>query len=332
MSEKLKDRHSNMAVDGKPKKGGAGKGGWGKGGLDDLGELKTSVNDPNYISEEEEGEIEYETKGLVNSKASPMTAILQDYFSSGDVKEAGKSIREAGLDGDYPTFLRKAMIYAMEKSSYEKELVSQLFSALSTTEITPNGYSECFQTCLDKLEELTIDIPQAGEMLSKFLARAIVDEVLPPAFPKTCDLASLKAEECVTLVTSLIKDKHRYKILAHIWGPGDLGSIKRLKEESETILKEFILTGDLEEADRCLRRLNVPSFHYQLVKQAVRIAVTRGEKEAKNMEKLVKFYNETGLISNEQVEKGLRCVEEALDDIKLDAPNAPKAFSEFKWK
>eukprot|EP01117_Protostelium_nocturnum_P005908 TRINITY_DN2127_c1_g1_i1.p1 TRINITY_DN2127_c1_g1~~TRINITY_DN2127_c1_g1_i1.p1 ORF type:complete len:331 (-),score=133.26 TRINITY_DN2127_c1_g1_i1:66-1058(-) len=326
MSE-VKDRHSNMAVDGKPKKGGAGKGGWGKGGLEDLGGIPTKPNDPDYDSEKEGGEdVLLEAK---MDKKSVERELLEEYVASGDAQEAAKTLKESGIKPRY--FLRKAMIFGMERSAFEREMISQLFSALNFSLVPTDNYTEAFQEVLDKLEELSIDIPQAPEMAGKFLARAIVDEVVPPVFVKTCDLTNLKSEECVNIVTSLINEKNRIHRLAHVWGPGDLGSIKRLKEESQTILNEYLTSGDLEEADRCVRRLNVPSFHYHLVKQAIRLSITSNQTEtAQKISKLLKYFEGIGLLSSEQLAKGVRCVEESLDDIKLDAPNAPKAFTEFQ--
>lgn len=39
-----------------------------------------------------------------------------------------------------------------------------------------------FQTLLDDLDDLALDTPEAYEYLGKFIARAIADDCLPPAF------------------------------------------------------------------------------------------------------------------------------------------------------
>jgi len=35
--------------------------------------------------------------------------------------------------------------------------------------------------------------------------------------------------------------------LAHIWGPGDLSSVKRLKNEVNELINEFLVSGDQDE-------------------------------------------------------------------------------------
>jgi len=65
----------------------------------------------------------------------------------------------------------------------------------------------------------------------------------------------------------LISERHGSERLAHIWGPGDLTSVKRLKEEVTTIFGEYISNNDQKEAYNSVRKLGAPSFHPQLVKQ-----------------------------------------------------------------
>ncbi len=67
---------------------------------------------------------------------------------------------------------------------------------------------------------------QAVEMLSKFIARAILDEALPPIFLElTRDDMSSLAVECVNLANGLLNAPHFGPRLSHIWGPGDLCSV-----------------------------------------------------------------------------------------------------------
>jgi len=237
-----------MAVDGKPKKGGAGKGGWGKGGEDDLKELHEDQHDPNYDSDKEKDEtLDVATDGP-NAK---MNAIIKDFLLSGDEKEAVSAVSEAHF-GNHSTFIRKSIVAAMERQPFERELVSQLLASLRVSVIPEDQYDEALQSSLNRLPQTLIDIPQAVEFLGKFLARAVLDEVVSPSFLRTCNLAHIQAEESVTLANSLTNQKHRIHRLLHIWGPGDLASVKRLKEEIDSILKEFIETNDHQEAQRSL--------------------------------------------------------------------------------
>ena len=38
-----------------------------------------------------------------------------------------------------------------------------------------------FQEAIDSIEDTVLDVPDAAELLSLFISRAVVDDVLPPA-------------------------------------------------------------------------------------------------------------------------------------------------------
>jgi len=327
MSEQPKqDRHSKMAVDGKPKKGGAGKGGWGIGGADDLKELDTDHHDPLYDSSDETEDTLATEKNGPNEK---INAITKDFLLSGDLKEAVSAISEAHF-GNHANLIRKLMVTAMEKTPFERELASQLIANLRLTLIPEDQYDESFQRTLNRLPEICIDVPQGVDMLGKFLARAVLDEVVSPSFVRTCNLAHIPAEECVNIANSLINQKHRIHRISHIWGPGDMASIKRLKAEIDTILKEYIESGDAHEAQRSLISLSVRHFHFQFVKRSVRIAVGGSDQDRQKISALLSFLHKSDVIGNGQMRKGFECVEEELDDIKLDSPKAPANFQEIR--
>jgi len=325
-----KDRHSNSGLPGGPKKGGAGgKGTWGKGGIDDLAEVSIGPEDPNYDSDEEALE-----ENVVVMKGveviSPIEAIIKDYLAESDISETSKSLKEV-KNISFPDFVRKSMVQSMEKQPYEREHISRLLSAVYSTVIPPEQIVEGFQQTMDVLEDVVLDSPAAVEMLAKFLARAIVDEIVPPAFLHTAFAESPLSKEVLALAHGLVNDPHRSKKLEHIWGPGDLVSVKRLKEESDLLIKEYLSSGDLKEAERCIRKLNAPSFHSQVVKHAVKVALQKNEDQRKKILALLSFFSTpkgTGVVTPDHMSQGFKMCQGALEDIKLDVPNAKQLFDE----
>ena len=54
--------------------------------------------------------------------------------------------------------------------------------------------------------------------------------------------------------------------LDNVWGVGGgLRPVKYLIKQIVLLLKEYLCSGDIEEASRCLRELEVPHFHHELV-------------------------------------------------------------------
>jgi hypothetical protein len=66
--------------------------------------------------------------------------------------------------------------------------------------------------------------------------------------------------------STLLGMKHGMSRLDSIWGHG--GAIRPTKSLSRQIvllLKEYLDSGDAEEAHRCLAELEVPHFHHEVV-------------------------------------------------------------------
>jgi hypothetical protein len=274
----------------KIKKGGSGgKGTWGKGGLDDLKKAEIDEKDPNYNSEEETDNIILTT--LEIPIPSTIDIIIDEYFISGDIEETVKNIEELNLENEKPQFIKKCLVRGMEKQAYEKELICKLLLSLYDTIIEAVNISKGFQLALDSIDDLILDIPDGVEILAKFLARAIIDEILPPSFLKNAIITeNSRGKEVIQLATGMVTEKHKLDRLAHIWGPGDLNSVKRLKEETDQLLEEYLITRDLNEADKCVRKLNTPSFHFQLVKQALKLSLRRSEEERKKNLSIIIFF------------------------------------------
>jgi len=320
------DRHSGTGIRGLPKKEGhASKGGWGKEGSGDDGVAIVDKKDPNYNSDEDDS--------VVLSKidlSNPIEVIIKEYLLSGSLEEAEKNLTDLNAPLNHPQFVKKALYIAMDKQAYERELVSKLLSHFYSKVISPKDLVDGFQLALDSLEDISLDIPEATDFLAKFLARATVDEIIPPIFLSQAHSSNPKANLSLNLATALSTENHGGERLSHIWGPGDLRSVKRLKEEVGTLLEEFLVNGgDRAEAERSVRSLNAPSFHFQIVKQALRLMLEKSPTDQRKLKNLLKYLHEVALISSDYMAKGFHCCFNALDDIKLDVPNASKMLTEF---
>lgn len=87
------------------------------------------------------------------------------------------------------------------------------------------------------------------------------------------------------------------------------------------LLREYLLSGEVSEAEQCLRELEVPHFHHELVYEAV-LLVLEGSGPVEKMVTLLKVLWESGLVTLDQMNRGFRRVYEELGDISLDVPRA----------
>ena len=66
--------------------------------------------------------------------------------------------------------------------------------------------------------------------------------------------------------STLFSMKHGLVRLDNVWGVGGgVRPVKYLVKKIIMLLKEYLCCGDIAEATRCLRELEVPHFHHELV-------------------------------------------------------------------
>ncbi|XP_050572901.1 programmed cell death protein 4-like isoform X2 [Cygnus atratus] len=163
-------------------------------------------------------------------------------------------------------------------------------------------------------------------MLGQFIARAVADHALPLDFLERykgrvdCEHARAALDRAAVLLR-IKRDVNR---LDNVWGVGGgQRPVKHLVKEMNLLLREYLLSGEVSEAERCLRALEVPHFHHELVYEAV-VMVLEGSGDAPvtMMVTLLKVLWETGLVTLDQMNRGFQRVYAELGDISLDVPLA----------
>ncbi|NXP53066.1 PDCD4 protein, partial [Heliornis fulica] len=122
----------------------------------------------------------------------------------------------------------------------------------------------------------------------------------------------------------LLRIKRDVNRLDNVWGVGGgQRPVKHLVKEMNMLLREYLLSGEVSEAEHCLRELEVPHFHHELVYEAV-VMVLEGSREGPvaMMVTLLKVLWETGLVTLDQMNRGFQRVYDELGDISLDVPLA----------
>ncbi|CAB9502480.1 Programmed cell death protein 4 [Seminavis robusta] len=178
-------------------------------------------------------------------------------------------------------------------------------------------------------------------MVASFLARAVVDEVLPPAFLSDQN-NSRPGDPVIEKAVTLLSREHCNARLEKVWGPGDGRPVAELKQEMDQLLQEYLMSRELDEAARCVKELGATHFHHELVKRGVKIAMELDGNAAQNaaaphdlsnmdaMAALFAFLVRNAIVSEYQVTKGVARLHSLLDDLSLDVPAAPKLLKEFE--
>lgn len=326
-------RHVRRSHSGKhirvKKDGAGGKGTWGKL-LDTDGESHIDRNDPNYDS----GEEPYDLVGSticdpLDEYKKAVVSIIDEYFSTGDVDMAASDLKELGSSEYHPYFIKRLVSMAMDRHDKEKEMASVLLSALYADVISSAQISQGFFMLIDSADDLAVDILDAVDILALFVARAVVDDILPPAFitraRKMLPDSSKGYQVLQTAEKSYLSAPHHAELVERRWGGSTHLTVEEVKKKIAELLREYVESGDTSEACRCIRQLGVSFFHHEVVKRALVLAMEISTAEPLIM-KLLKEAAEEGLISSSQMIKGFARLAESLDDLALDIPSAKTSF------
>jgi hypothetical protein len=312
--------------------------------------------DPNYDPDEAAGYYEYrvggsdagsggagdQEEGGKNDEQrfkSRVVEDLQEYLSSGDMVDFKVSVEELQQPEMHFLLVKRAVLLALGRSQREREMVSQLFSFLYPKVLNANQMLEGFEHILDCVDDILVDHPQAVDMLSLFIARAVIDDILPPSFvqkvkaKKRAD-ASLDIDLMANMervfvgIECNLSDRHATERLLRCWGSGAGRDIDATKSSMHGLLNEYIMSEDMEEARHCLGGLKVPFFHHECVKQAI-VMMLEEPKIQKKLMSLLTNLSRTGLVSDNQMGTGFFRVKQRLPDLELDIPQAATKFADL---
>ncbi|XP_070802580.1 programmed cell death protein 4 isoform X2 [Pituophis catenifer annectens] len=294
---KYLDRRSRSGKGrGLPKKGGAGgKGVWGTPGqVYDLEEV--DIKDPNYDDDQE---------------------MLKD-LNLGEMKYSVPVL---------------AVSLALEGKASHREMTSKLLADLCGTVISKHDVEKSFDRLLKDLPELVLDTPRAPQLVGQFIARSVGDGILCntyiDGYKGTVDCVQARAAlDRATVLLSMSKGGKR---IDNVWGSGGgQQSVKHLVKEIDMLLKEYLLSGDVSEAERCLQELEVPHFHHELVYEAVVMVLeSTGETNFKMMLSLLKSLWRSAVITMDQMKRGYERVYHEIPDINLDVPHSYSVLERF---
>lgn len=322
------DRKSHCPYDGHPKKGGCGgKGTWG-GLLDTEDSSPLDPSDPNYDSNDNE---EYTHPSARKSAQDfeeykkKATVLVEEYFATDDVGSTAHELREIAMPNYNYYFVKKLVSIAMDRHDKEKEMAAVLLSALYADVIDAPQVYRGFCKLVESADDFIVDIPDTVDILALFVARAVVDDILPPAFIKK-QMASLPSDSKGVEVLERAKKGYlsaplHAEIIERRWGGSKNKTVEDVKANINNLLKEYVVSGDKKEAYRCIKDLKVPFFHHEIVKRSIIMAMERRQAEGRLLD-LLKEAAEVGLINSSQMTKGFSRMIDTVDDLALDIPNA----------
>jgi programmed cell death protein 4 len=295
--------------------------------------------DPNYDSEEDSGRpympFEAALRAGVASSKMNLTAykkaiepLISAFFVHGEFEELLQSLQELDAPAYSYEFVKRCINQSLDKGDRERELTSQLLSYGYPNVFSSNCIGKGFERLFELVDEIEIDVPTAREMLSTYLARAVVDEVLPPSFLSDAVVCNLGGE-VVKQAKLMLSREHGGAKLERVWGPGDGRPVEDMKVAVDQLLQEYMVSGDLDEACRCIMELNQTQFYHEIVKRAVVNALDVSKENQLKISELLAYLVERDRLTSMQAIKGFNRLHSLVGDLSLDTPTAGTIIAEF---
>jgi len=258
-------------------------------------------------------------------------AVVEEYLCSGDVGEVRRRLRELNIPRALQHhFVRGCVTLAMERHDADRERVSQLLSKLDGNPLEQAEMAEGFEALLSRTDDLALDNPSAPSLLAGFLVRAIADDVLPPAFVAQIPPGGTPGHRrALEAARAQLSASHFGARRRHVWGKAATGRMVDLKIAVAELIQEYLASGEADEAVLCVKELNAPPFHHEMVKQLVVAAMDHGPREREGALELLRRLRTEQVVSQEQLSLGCQRAVEAADDLKLDNPHAPEIIAEM---
>jgi hypothetical protein len=105
--------------------------------------------------------------------------ILLEYILSSDIDEAIRCLKEMNEPQFYHEVVKRAVTLSLEKTEEQRKLVADLFAELSEIQVLTYAQAEKgFNRLYEALPDLSLDTPNAKQILEMFTQRAIQDKVV----------------------------------------------------------------------------------------------------------------------------------------------------------
>lgn len=299
--------------------------------FDEGDEIVDLLNDIEEFEEEVyEEELDIALSKLTLSKyKKKVELIISQFFVHGDFEEITKDIIDIHCP-EYSYELVKRMIsMSFDKTDRERELVSKFLSNSYPEPLSSNMIGKGFERLFEIMDEIERDVPTVQDMLSKYLARAVLDEVLPPAFLSDPVIMNLGGD-VVEHAKRMLSREHSGARLESCWGPGDGRPVKELKNTLDQLLAEYLISNNLSEAQACIQELNSQYFFHEIVKRAVTSALDEPFDNQLSISRLLQHLFVNGNLSTQQAVIGFNKLFFVVNDLALDTPAAPQILQAFR--
>ena len=196
--------------------------------------------------------------------------------------------------------VKKALTAAMDDKKTEKLMLALLKETSVEGLISVNQMAKGFGRMAEAVDDLSLDIPNANQLLDQYATRATQEGWLSVN-------SSGSVEEEPEMESKTVRD---------------------FKRSSVEIVVEYFSSGDTSEVGRSLSELDHPDLAHLAVKKVITLAMDRHSKE-KEMASLLLSELYPDVFPGDQIEAAFNNLLESIEDLALDIPEAPNELALF---
>ncbi|XP_030954898.1 eukaryotic translation initiation factor-like isoform X2 [Quercus lobata] len=108
--------------------------------------------------------------------------------------------------------------------------------------------------------------------------------------------------------------------------------LSNLQRKTVSLIEEYFTIRLLDEALQCVKELNSPDYHPEVVKEAISLGLEKGPPCVEPVVKLLEYLFAEKVLADGDIELGCLLYGSMLDDVSLDVPKAPNGFVEIIGK
>jgi len=153
----------------------------------------------------------------VDELKAKIKAAVTEFWTSEDLPDTVKTIKE--LNAPFLNFevVKQLVSQSLDRGNRQREGAS-VFLSNSEGLLQQSDIEKGFTILLERVDDMSLDVPEVLKLLSIFVARAVVDEALPPAFLVRVDLnANDLGSRVLQQAQELLKQPNASDFLAYCW-------------------------------------------------------------------------------------------------------------------
>ena len=204
--------------------------------------------------------------------------------------------------------------------------------------ITEDDFLWGFSHLLGSVEDLVLDCPNAVELISKFLIRAVTDEVIPPAFLEhsiRLVLGNDRGVECATLAKDAIDNAEvEWAELRNVWNftitEDKNDDESHWKQETAMAVTEYFNSHDKPEFWNVIRDwITTTSRAIRIIKDTILKAMDGTPNDCLAVVELIEYGVKHEEMRESDLYRAMAELDAVTDDMKLDIPDYEDMWNTF---